>query len=241
MMKINGTFVILATFLPIFVLLVNNSYASPDENPLFETGSSPYNVSYNEWAAKWWQWYVSVPKTSSPNYLDYPGHTSNQTCSVLQDPDSPVFFLFTPLVEEKVAERTCTVPSGKAIFIPIVSSEMDTGDPSLTDNSTKGLVDTATEGNNNALISVKLDGATLEFNHDQKNRILTQPFKITLPEHNLWEEKEKPGIYNGIAEGYYLFLKPLAIGNHTLYYEAGTGEPNPTQYAQTVTYHLTVK
>jgi hypothetical protein len=62
-----------------------------------------------------------------------------------------------------------------------------------------------------------------------------------LPEHNLWEEKEKPGTYKGIAEGYYLFLKPLETGNHTLYYEAGTSEPNPNQYIQSVTYHLIVK
>jgi len=35
---------------------------------------------------------------------------------------------------------------------------------------------------------------------------------------------------------YFLFLKPLPVGNHTLYYEGGTGEPNPNQYAQSVTY-----
>lgn len=96
-------------------------------------------------------------------------------------------------------------------------------------------------GNNNAVISVKLDGIPLEFNHDQKYRVLTDPFTINLPEHNIWEEKEKPGKYTGVAEGYYLLLKPLKTGNHTLYYEAGTGELNPNQYAQSVTYRLNVK
>ncbi|TLX87561.1 MAG: hypothetical protein E6L01_02105 [Thaumarchaeota archaeon] len=100
---------------------------------------------------------------------------------------------------------------------------------------------TATSGNINALIAVTLDGTKLDFNHDQKYRVLTDPFIINLPEHNIWEEKEKPGKYTGVAEGYYLFLTRLAIGNHTLYYEAGTGEPNPNQYAQSVTYHLNVK
>lgn len=225
----------------VLLFIVGASYAGAEDKYRFEVGSSPYNVTYDEWAAKWWQWYVSVPKTHSPNNLDYPNHITNQTCAVFQDPKSPVFFLFTPYVEEKNADRTCTVPKDKAILIPIVSSEMDTGDPTLTDNSTKALIDTATEGNNNALISIKLDGVTLNFNHDQKNRILTEPFSITLPEHNLWEEKEKPGTYTGVAEGYYLFLKPLPVGNHTLYYEAGTGEPNPSQYAQSVTYRLIVK
>jgi hypothetical protein len=106
---------------------------------------------------------------------------------------------------------------------------------------TAGLIETATSGNNNALISVTLDGTRLDFNHDQKYRIVTDPFIINLPEHNIWEEKEKPGKYIGVAEGYFLMLKPLAVGNHTLYYEAGIGEPNPNQYAQSVTYHLNLK
>lgn len=216
------------------------SYAS-DENLRFEVGSSPYNVTYSDWAAKWWQWYVSVPKTHSPNNLDYPNHIQNQTCSVMQDPSSPVFFLFTPYVDEKAADRTCEIPHDKAILIPIVSAEMDTGDPTLTENSTKALIDTATEGNNDALISITLDGTRLNFNHDQRFRTLSDPFVINLPIHNLWEEKEKPGRYTGVTEGYFLFLKPLSSGNHTLYYEAGTGPPNPNQYSQSVTYHLIVK
>jgi hypothetical protein len=223
------------------IIGIGTSFGSQDDDVRFEVGSSPYNIPYKDWAAKWWQWYVSVPKTHSPNNLDYPNHIQNQSCSVLQDPSLPVFFLFTPYVEEKVADRTCDIPQGKAILIPIVSGEMDTGDPTLRENSTKGLIDSATSGNDNAVISVKLDDTPLDFNHDQKYRILTNPFEINLPEHNIWEEKEKPGKYTGVAEGYYLFLKPLAIGNHTLYYEAGTGEPNPNQYAQSVIYHLNVK
>ncbi len=57
----------------------------------------------------------------------------------------------------------------------------------------------------------------------------------------LWEEKEVPGTYKGITEGYFLLLNPLPPGNHTLYYEAATNPPNPNVYAQAVTYHLNVK
>jgi len=236
-----STVVLISTALSLTVLLFGSSYGSQDDKVRFEVGSSPYNIPYKDWAAKWWQWYVSVPKTQSPNNLDYPNHIQNQTCSVLQDPSSPVYFLFSPYVEEKKADRICDVPKGKAVMIPIVSGEMDTGDPALMENSTKGLTDTATSGNNNALIAVTLDGTKLDFNQDQKYRVLSNPFTINLPEHNIWEEKEKPGKYTGVTEGYFLLLKPLAVGNHTLYYEAGTGEPNPNQYAQSVTYHLRVK
>lgn len=90
-------------------------------------------------------------------------------------------------------------------------------------------------------ISVKLDGLKLNFNEDPKLRAVSDFFNISLPEHNIWEEKEVPGTYKGVAEGYFLFLKPLSEGNHTLYYEVATNPPNPNVYAQAVTYHLNVK
>ena len=50
-----------------------------------------------------------------------------------------------------------------------------------------------------------------------------------------------PGTYKAVTDGYFLFLKPLSEGNHTLYYQAATNPPNPNVYAQTVKYHLNVK
>ena len=70
--------------LSVLGLLIGPGYASQDDKYRFEVGSSPYNVTYKDWAAKWWQWYVSVPKTHSPNNLDYPNHIQNKTCSVFQ-------------------------------------------------------------------------------------------------------------------------------------------------------------
>ncbi|MFZ0405725.1 MAG: hypothetical protein WAL79_07860 [Nitrososphaeraceae archaeon] len=126
-------------------------------------------------------------------------------------------------------------------MIPIISAEADNGDPEQTDKSEHGLIQTAKAGNDNGAISIKLDNTKLNFNEDPKFRAMSDFFNITLPEHNLWEEKEVPGIYKGITEGYFLFLNPLPPGNHTLYYEAATNPPNPNVYAQAVTYHLNVK
>jgi hypothetical protein len=204
-------------------------------------GSSPYGTNFTQWIAKWWQWYVSVPKTESPNYLDYPNHIGKVDCAIRQDPSSPVFFLFTPLVDESSPERTCVIPKDKAILIPIIAAEADNGDPEQTDKSEQGMSQSAKAGNDYGAISIKLDDAKLNFNEDPKFRALSAFFNITLPKHNLWEEKEKPGTYKGVTEGYFLFLKPLSEGNHTLYYEAATNPPNPNVYAQAVKYHLNVK
>jgi hypothetical protein len=223
------------------ISLSSVSYAQENKSRIFLPDSSPYGTSFSEWIGKWWQWYTSVPKTESPNYPDFPGHVAKIDCAVRQDPSSPVFFLFTPLVDEPSAERTCDVPMEKAILIPIISGEADTGDPEQTDKSKSGMIQSARSGNDYAAISVKLDGTKLSFNEDAKLRAVSDFFNITLPEHNIWEEKEVPGTYKGITEGYFLFLNPLPPGNHTLYYEAATNPPNPNVYAQSVTYHLNVK
>jgi hypothetical protein len=217
------------------------SYGQESQPKIFLTGSSPYGIPFNQWIGKWWQWYVSVPKTESPNHPDYPDHISKENCAIRQNLSSPVLFLFTPLVDEPSPERTCDVPKDKAILIPIISGEADNGDPEQTDKSERGMIQTAKAGNDYGAISIKLDNTKLNFNEDPKFRAMSGFFNITLPEHNLWEEKEVPGTYKGITEGYFLFLNPLPAGNHTLYYEAATNPPNPNVYAQTVTYYLNVK
>ena len=225
----------------LILILSDSPYVLAEDSKIFPNDSSPYGISFKDWIGKWWQWYTSVPKTLSPNYPDYPGHIIDQKCSVGQDVSSPVFFLFNPLVDEPSPERACDIPKDKAIMLPIISAESDTGDPEQTDKSETGMIQSATSGNDYAAISVKLDGLKLNFNEDPKLRAVSDFFNISLPEHNIWEEKEVPGTYKGVAEGYFLFLKPLSEGNHTLYYEVATNPPNPNVYAQAVTYHLNVK
>lgn len=226
---------------PIFSLGLSYGQESSSQPKIFLPGSSPYGIPFKQWVGKWWQWYVSVPKTESPNHPDYPNHIAKVNCAIRQNASSPIFFLFTPLVDEPSPDRTCDVPKDKAILLPIISGEADNGDPEQADKSDQGMSQTAKAGNDYGAISIKLDNTKLNFNEDPKFRAMSDFFNITLPEHNLWEEKEKPGTYKGITEGYFLLLNPLTPGNHTLYYEAATNPPNPNVYAQAVTYHLNVK
>jgi hypothetical protein len=43
------------------------------------------------------------------------------------------------------------------------------------------------------------------------NNALTRFFNITIPEDNI-----KPGTYKAVAHGYFVFLKPLSAGQHTI-------------------------
>ena len=69
--------VILLAAISSFVL----SYGQESQPKIFLPGSSPYGIPFNQWIGKWWQWFVSVPKTESPNHPDYPNHISKIDCA----------------------------------------------------------------------------------------------------------------------------------------------------------------
>jgi hypothetical protein len=65
------------------------SFGQENQSKIFLPGSSPYGTNFNQWISKWWQWYNSVPKTESPNYLDYPNHIGKVDCEIRQNASSP--------------------------------------------------------------------------------------------------------------------------------------------------------
>src|SRR5262245_19264506 len=83
--------------------------AAPDSNP--------YGASYEEWAARYWQWLFSVPSDVNPIF-DVDGINCDENQS-----DGDVWFLVG--AAEGKRERTCSVPEGKAMFIPIIALECD--------------------------------------------------------------------------------------------------------------------
>jgi hypothetical protein len=52
---------------------INARVHSNDHNNLptysvFSADSKPYNLTYGEWTARWWQWGYSIPKNINPAY-----------------------------------------------------------------------------------------------------------------------------------------------------------------------------
>jgi hypothetical protein len=91
------------------------SNTSISNSTIFPPDSQPYGLSYGEWTAKWWQWAHSIPTENNPQ-LDETG----EDCAQSQNQTGPVWFLAG--TGGGSAERTCTVPAGKAILIPIINA-----------------------------------------------------------------------------------------------------------------------
>jgi hypothetical protein len=220
----------------------------------FPVNSSPYGISYKNWTAKWSAWQEEIPKSYNWNFKDTPGvNYVSKDCSYMQDPSSPVFFL--PWVGKELGTYvtvTCIVPHNKAILISVDSGTGDYSDPSVKLKTPSELIRLETESNKypNEFHST-LDGRPLDLINDEVHKVTSDLYNLTLPKDNLWGEPEGPG--KAITQGWWLMLKPLPTGEHTVHYNTGygnsksnpanipPGQGNPKGYIQDVTYHLVVK
>jgi hypothetical protein len=75
--------------------------------------SQPYGLTHAEHAQNYWKWLLSIPANESPME-----DSTGDRCSIGQsDTNSSVFYLTNG--EGKV-EKTCPIPAGKGLFIPVM-------------------------------------------------------------------------------------------------------------------------
>jgi hypothetical protein len=204
---------------------------------LFQPDSQPFGLSYTDWTAKWWQWAYSIPRDVNPAYDD-----TGKYCA--QGQTGPVWFL-TGTYGHPV-DRYCTIPTGKAILFPILNSECSFAEfPNLKTEEqlrqcAKQMQDSVVhlEATVNGVPLVGLEG----------NRIQSSLFNFTIPQNNILGLQ--PQTTQAISDGNWVFLKPLPVGNHTIYFKGGlknvTDNSNNHTFAGPYgwdypnTYHITV-
>jgi hypothetical protein len=204
--------------------------AATNGGNMLEGSSKPYGLTYGEWTAKWWQWYFSLPSQINPANDD-----TGKNCG--QKQVGPVWFLAG--ASGGRAERSCTIPSGKAILFPIINSECSYAEyPKL--KTAKDLAACATSFQNQVRhIEATVDGVALQ--DLQRFRIKSGVFNLILPPNNV--STAPPGPTQAVDDGNYVFLKPLSPGKHELHFKginvdysvAGTNN-----FVQDITYHLTI-
>ncbi len=85
-------------------------------------GSRSHGLSYAERAAAWWRWAIALPASGHPLVSE-----GNVDCSVGQS--GHVWYLagaFAPAPPARATERTCDIPSGTALFLPLVNVDCST-------------------------------------------------------------------------------------------------------------------
>ena len=208
-----------------------------DQPKIFPIQSHPYGKSYSQWATTWWRWLVSIPAANNP-VLDPTGQNAGLNQS------GKVWFLAGNF--GGASERTVTVPSGKALFFPILNT-IYLGFPCDARNLPGCEADQALANDLAgllALIRPSMDGVTMACEIDghpirnlQANRLESAAiYSIDLGAGNVFGLPAGP--YNPSADsGYYLMLAPLTAGHHTIHFK---GAQAGDVFSLDVTYHLTV-
>ncbi|HEX5011620.1 MAG TPA: hypothetical protein VFY71_14600 [Planctomycetota bacterium] len=195
---------------------------------IFAPGAHPYGHTYAEWSAKYWQWGMGLPLEGHP-FLDTPDF------DVTEGQSGKVWFLSSVF---GIVERTCTIPADTALFVGMLNVE------------TSSLEGVPTEAEQEATsiffadhildLACTLDGVPVT-NLDAF-RFLSPQFSFTAP--SPWIFGETGGAGTSVADGYYVFLKPLSAGEHELHIEGAfhfaVAEGDPFDFDDSIdmTYHL---
>jgi len=191
---------------------------------------APMGKSYGEWGSTWWQWIMSIPASENPN-LDPSGAFADRGQS------GPVWFLGGTFGGS--VTRTCTLPAGKALFLPLVNYEADIVGEDPPSPVEVLLARAAASMDKVTELHASIDGVPIQGLFTCR-AASPKPFAAWLPaEDNLYQffgvdiaGKIEPAI----TDGYWLMLAPLSVGKHTINF----GGAMSTGFAVDMTYHITV-
>jgi hypothetical protein len=202
--------------------------------------SSPYGSSYAEWSARHWQWVYSLPADAHPL-------TDTADCSTGQT--GHVWFLggtfapseIAPNVFLGQADRDCAIPTGTALFFPIVDVESSVLEGNGTTEaelsaSSKFLADFIDP----ASLFVEIDGQPLSNLPGTRTQSPLFTFG-PLPANNLLGAAAG-STSPSVSDGYFIMLAPLSAGEHTIHF-GGTLDASSIGgpiFIEDITYHLVV-
>lgn len=158
-----------------------------------------------EWAADLWQWTFSFLEGESPVFDDETGELA-----YLGDVGGPVFFA----AAASNVRRSFDVPCGKYMLVPLVDQAW-----TLEGDDTEAF---ARQQNAEFLATVsslvaRLDGKRIP---DLYSYVQSSPslFTVTIPDGGLFGPEG--GTFQAVTAGYFLMIKPLPRGPHSLVFGA---------------------
>jgi hypothetical protein len=191
---------------------------------LFAPNSGPFERTYAEWTARWWQWVLSLAKTENPLVDD-----TGKNCANNQS--GPVWFLAGTL--KGPAERSCIIPADKAILFPVINVEASVAEG---DGTTDEELAARAKFEMDQITDMRAMISGTNVNELKQYRIQSPSFNVTLPTDNVLALPAQ--MTKMISEGYWLFLKPLEPGKYDL---NSFGSCLAGRIKIGVSYHLTIE
>lgn len=221
---------------PLVLVISNSGLLDADGQEqqvgVYPIDSKPFGVSMAEWSIIWWKWLLGIPQETSPARDE-----TGENCALSQT-DPNVWFLTQ--TGSGPAERSCTIPAGRAILFPVAINECSFAE-NVELRTEKELLDCARSGNEVTHIKAVVDGIPIE---DLRSyRVSTGIFNVTLAANNIFGVPNCPCETQAVSDAFMVFLEPLPPGRHTLEWEQ-INMDNPTtgtqSFAYSVKYNLNI-
>jgi hypothetical protein len=172
---------------------------------VFNPNASMFGNSYSTWTAEWWKWAMELAPVANHPFNDDPGF------DVTMGQSGNVWMLGTPF---GTVTRTCTIPEDKSLLIGMINAEA---------SDLEGLGSTYAErlGTANwfadhivpSSLSCTVDGVPVNVS---AYRFVSPEFTFTAP--TPWIYGATGGNGTSVADGYFVMVRPLDSGNHTIHY-----------------------
>jgi hypothetical protein len=205
-----------------------------DDSLVYPPDSAVFGMSYGDWSAAYWQYVLSVPASTNPQ-LD----TTGAFCGVAQS-SGPVFFLSTNVNFNIPVTLTCTVPTSKALWIPITIVECSTVEPPPFNGNNPQELRTCAAAIADPIsvntLKLKVDGVKIPNLRRFRTQSPYYDFIMPVTDNLLGLNGMTSG--SSVSDGYFVMLKPLSPGRHVIHFEGAW-----VSYGVwlSVTYNLTVQ
>lgn len=212
--------------------LLTTSAAAEAGNRVVTPGQEYAGKSYNELADEWTQWLTTEPIATNPAF-----DPDGRFCDSNQH--GKVWFLASTF--NGVADRRCEIPAGKSIFLSLggvfVSFAPEfpaAGDPcsQLATDAEKVRCDVNSDAPAAPAISFEaaLDGEPIEDLFAYRTMSPPGGFTLRIADPSFLTDLGLPAGDRtpAMADGYFLYLKPLERGRHTLTFRMTNADQSVT-------------
>lgn len=198
-------------------------YASPSSGIGFYSPSSPPPgvKSLEPLMANWWNWWTSIPAATATNWPDCIKADGGKVGS-----SQSIVFIGNPAfaTDQNANSRNqkCQISSNQLLYLTVYPGECSTGskphEGEFPDTKNPADLLRCAQDSNKVmkLMQVKVDGNDVSSNIVRQTT--SQPFRFIVPQDNSFQLS--PPIAGGnntsMAENFYLFFKPLPVGDHTI-------------------------
>lgn len=230
------SYFVIVSFL--FMLLLFSATLSPvlgsNSVNIFPPGSKPYGLTFAEHQKNFWKWILEIPANESP----VNDRTGEKCANGQSNTNSSVFYL--SFNNGGISERTCKVPVGKGLLIPVMQVEWS--DKEAPGASVEELHKSAKKDQDSVnSLYLKIGDKEYKYKDLIKYRTQTDVFEVVFPDNGIFGVIEG-GVSKVVADGFYIITEPLIKGNYSIHFKSslicpdpGCAEPN---FAQDIKYNI---